>query len=448
MTSQTAAETPRSPKGWRLWYMVAVLCSTNTVAFIDRGSLQLLAPQIANDLHISDSQMGLLIGPAFAFTYLGLSVPAGMLVDRFARRRLMSMAIAFWAFATILSGFATAFLPLFLGRLAIGGGEAMGGPGSMSIIRDAVPPEKRGRSVAIWAMGANIGGAIAFLAGGAILASIGDALSVTLPLVGTLRSWQLVLMVSGLLALPVAFLMFSFPEPARTAASAGDNVGLGAAASYIASRWQVFLPLFIVNGVCIIITVGSGLWTATMFQRVFHVPRPVVGLNLGLMNLFLAMPSQFLSGIVMDWLEHRGVKNPIPLFGAVVTAVIFGLGVSFPLASDASTAWILLGFYLLIGTCTFTIGTALVARLSKRELVGKITATHFMWVGFLGTFVGGVLYPQVSDNFFAPMGEKAISYAIATVIGTLDAVAFIGYAVLMLTTRRELAKPGSGALPR
>lgn len=448
MTSQTAAETPRSPKGWRLWYMVAVLCSTNTVAFIDRGSLQLLAPQIANDLHISDSQMGLLIGPAFAFTYLGLSVPAGMLVDRFARRRLMSMAIAFWAFATILSGFATAFLPLFLGRLAIGGGEAMGGPGSMSIIRDAVPPEKRGRSVAIWAMGANIGGAIAFLAGGAILASIGDALSVTLPLVGTLRSWQLVLMVSGLLALPVAFLMFSFPEPARTAASAGDNVGLGAAASYIASRWQVFLPLFIVNGVCIIITVGSGLWTATMFQRVFHVPRPVVGLNLGLMNLFLAMPSQFLSGIVMDWLEHRGVKNPIPLFGAVVTAVIFGLGVSFPLASDASTAWILLGFYLLIGTCTFTIGTALVARLSKRELVGKITATHFMWVGFLGTFVGGVLYPQVSDNFFAPMGEKAISYAIATVIGALDAVAFIGYAVLMLTTRRELAKPGSGALPR
>ena len=448
MTSQALADTRRAPSGWRLWYMVAVLCSTNTVAFIDRGSLQLLAPQITRDLGISDSQMGLLIGPAFALTYLGLSVPAGMLVDRFARRRLMSMAITFWAFATILSGFAAAFLPLLVGRLAIGGGEAMGGPGSMSIIRDAVPPEKRGRSVAIWAMGANIGGAIAFLAGGAILASIGDALSVTLPVVGALRSWQLVLMVSGLLAIPVAFLMFSFPEPVRAAASAGDGVGLGAALSYMGSRWPVFLPLFIVNGVCIVITVGSGLWTATMFQRVFHVPRPMVGLNLGLMNLFLAMPSQFLSGIVMDWLEKRGVKNPIPLFGAIVTAVIFGLGVSFPLAGDAATAWALLGAYLLIGTCTFTIGTALVTRLSPRDMVGKISATHFMWVGFLGTFVGGVLYPGVSDAFFSAQGDKAISYAIATVIGALDVVAFLGYAVLTLTTRRELAKPGSGALPR
>ena len=297
-------------------------------------------------------------------------------------------------------------------------------------------------------MGANIGGAIAFLAGGAILASIGDALSVTLPVVGALRSWQLVLMVSGLLAIPVAFLMFSFPEPVRAAASAGDGVGLGAALSYMGSRWPVFLPLFIVNGVCIVITVGSGLWTATMFQRVFHVPRPMVGLNLGLMNLFLAMPSQFLSGIVMDWLEKRGVKNPIPLFGAIVTAVIFGLGVSFPLAGDAATAWALLGAYLLIGTCTFTIGTALVTRLSPRDMVGKISATHFMWVGFLGTFVGGVLYPGVSDAFFSAQGDKAISYAIATVIGALDVVAFLGYAVLTLTTRRELAKPGSGALPR
>lgn len=427
--------------------MVAVLCSTNTVAFIDRTSLQLLAPQITRDLGITDSQMGLLIGPAFALTYLGLSVPAGMIVDRFMRRGVMSVAIAFWAFSTMACGFANSFATLVAGRISIGAGEAFGGPGSMSIIRDGVPAEKRGRSVAIWAMGANIGGAIALIAGGAILAAIGDAPSLSLPLLGTLRSWQFVLICCGLLAIPVSLLMFSFPEPARAGTGAAGGTSVGQALAYLGSRWQVFLPLFIVNGVTIIMTVGSGLWTPTMFQRVFHLSRPEVGFTLGLMNLFLAMPSQFISGVVMDWLQKRGVKNPIPLVGAVVSVVIFGLGVSFPLAADSRSAWTLLGFYLLIGTCTFTIGTALVARLSPPNMVGKLTSIHFMWVGFLGTFIGGVLYPAVSDNFFSGVGEKAISYSISSVIGTLDVVAFLGYAILILTTRRELRKPGSGALP-
>lgn len=449
MTAQATLEraTARAPSGWRLWYMVAILCSTNTVAFIDRTSLQLLAPQIIRDLHITDSQMGLLIGPAFAITYLGLSVPAGMLIDRFARRTVMSVAITFWAFSTMACGFAGAFLPLMAGRISIGAGEAFGGPGSMSIIRDAVPADKRGRSVAIWAMGANIGGAIALIAGGAILAAIGDAPSLNVPLLGVLRSWQFVLICCGLLALPVAALIFSFPEPARTAAGADGGTTLRQALAYMGSRWTIFVPLFIVNGVTIIMTVGSGLWTPTMFQRVFHLSRPEVGFTLGLMNLFLAMPSQFLSGVIMDMLQKRGVKNPIPLVGAVVAVVIFGLGVAFPLAGDSKTAWLLLGLYLLIGTCTFTIGTALVARLSPSNMVGKITSTHFMWVGFLGTFIGGVLYPAVSDSFFAARGEAAIAWSISTVIGTLDIVAFLTYCVLILTTRSEMRKPGSGALP-
>lgn len=449
MTAQATAETmaARGPVGWRLWYMVAILCSTNTVAFIDRTSLQLLAPQIIRDLGISDSQMGLLIGPAFAITYLGLSVPAGMLVDRFARRKVMSIAITFWAFSTMACGFAGAFLPLMLGRISIGGGEAFGGPGSMSIIRDAVPADKRGRSVAIWAMGANIGGAIALIAGGAILAAIGDAPSLNVPLIGVMRSWQFVLICCGMLALPVAALIFSFPEPARTSVAAGGGTTLRQAFAYMGSRWTIFVPLFIVNGVSIIMTVGSGLWTPTMFQRVFHLSRPEVGFTLGLMNLFLAMPSQFFSGVIMDHLQKRGVRNPIPLVGAIVAVVIFGLGVSFPLAGDSKTAWTLMGFYLLIGTCTFTIGTALVARLAPADMVGKITSTHFMWVGFLGTFVGGVLFPFVSDTFFAGRGEAAIAWSISTVIGTLDIVAFVTYCILILTTRNEMRRPGSGALP-
>src|ERR1700733_5378350 len=162
-------QTARSSGGWRLWYMVAVLCSTNAVAFIDRASLPLLAQQIERDLKITDWEMGLLQGAAFVITYFGLAVPAGVLIDRFPRRQVMAAAISFWALFTMLCGFGNSFPALFLARLGIGTGETVSGPGSLSIIRDGVPADKRGRSVAIWAMGANIGASFALLAGGAIL---------------------------------------------------------------------------------------------------------------------------------------------------------------------------------------------------------------------------------------------------------------------------------------
>lgn len=446
MAMQAAVEgtgITRSPStGWRMWYMVVVLCSTNTVAFIDRASLPLLALQIERDLKISDSEMGLLIGMAFIVTYFGLAIPAGAMIDRFKRRPIMSAAIGFWAACTISCGFANSFLALFIGRIGIGAGEAFGGPGSMSIIRDGVPPEKRGRSVAIWAMGANIGASIALLAGGAILLAIGDAATVDVPLLGTIRSWQLVLICCGLLAIPVAALMFTFPEPPRRGQSTGAGGGTTVMQTlrYCATRWTVFLPLFVVNAFTIIMTVGSGLWTPLMFGRVFHLSRPEIGFTLGLMTLLLGMPSQFIAGVIMDWLQKRGVRNPIPTFGAIVTAIVFGIGVSFPLAGDSKTAWTLLGLYLLIATSTFTIGTALVARLSPPDMVGKVTSLHFLWMGLCGTLIGGQLYPGVSEVFFSWAGERAIAYSLSTVIGTLCVAAFICYLILIVTTRNEIRR--------
>ena len=107
----------------------------------------------------------------------------------------------------------------------------------------------------------------------------------------------------------------------------------------------------------------------------------------------------------------------------------------------------LLGAYLLTATCTFTIGTALVARLSPPTMVGKLTSLHFLWVGFCGTLIGGQIYPGVSEAFYAWAGDKAIAYALSTVIGALDVIAFLTYVILLMTTRGELRKPGSGALP-
>ena len=174
----------------QLWYMAAVLCLTNAVAFIDRQSLPLLVDSIKSDLQVTDTQMSYLIGLAFVLTYIGLGIPAGMLMDKYPRRVVMASGIALWSAATAWCGLVVSYWAMFIGRLGIGSGETVVGPGSISAIRDAFPEGQRNRAIGIWAMGANFGMATALLGGGAILASIGDAASVTVPLLGTVRSWQ------------------------------------------------------------------------------------------------------------------------------------------------------------------------------------------------------------------------------------------------------------------
>jgi MFS family permease len=416
----------------QLWYMAAVLCLTNAVAFIDRQSLPLLVDSIKADLQVTDTQMSYLIGLAFVLTYIGLGIPAGMLMDKYPRRVVMASGIALWSAATAWSGLVVSYWAMFIGRLGIGTGETVVGPGSISAIRDAFPEGQRNRAIGIWAMGANFGMATALLGGGAILAAIGDAASVTVPILGTIRSWQLVLICCALISLPMVFLVFTFPEPPRTGTTQFGS-GLGDTLRYMGKRWRVFVPLFLVNGITIITLVGHSLWVPAMFGRVWHLSRPEIGFTLGIMTVVFGASSQFIAGAAMDWLHQRGIKNPIPLFGAIIAAISFVPGVFMPLAPSATIAWALQGLYMLIATCMFTIGTAFIARLAPPEMSGKITAVHILWVGLAGTAIGATIFAAVSDRFF--QGPMALAYSMSMVVGVLDVIAVLFYLLLMRVTR-------------
>lgn len=419
----------------RLWYMAGLLCATNAVAFVDRSSLPLLINQIERDLQISDTQMSYLVGFAFIVAYSTISIFAGMLVDRVPRRGIIALGIALWSSATALCGFAHSYGTMFFGRFAMGAGESVVGPASMSIIRDAFPANKRGRAVGIWAMGANIGGAAALLGGGAILRFINDSALVMVPLLGTIRSWQLVLIICALAPLPLIVLLFTVAEPTRTGAPQSRGQGLGDALRYMGQRWKIFVPLFVVNGITITMLIGYSTWVPAMYGRVWHLSRPEIGLTLGVLTLVLATSSQFAAGTIMDRLQEAGVKHPIPVLGIIITILALGPGIAMPLAPGATIAWILLGCYMLISTSLFTIGTNFVTGLAPPELAGKITSIHFFWVGICGTALGPTVFAMVSDRFF--QGPAAIAYALSVVVGALGVIAMLLYATLLFVSRSE-----------
>ena len=102
------------------WYMVALMTIAYMFSFIDRYILGLLIEPIKADLGLTDTQIGLLLGPAFAIFYATMGLPLGYLADRAKRVSIVSIGIMIWSLATVASGFAQKFSHLFIARMTVG----------------------------------------------------------------------------------------------------------------------------------------------------------------------------------------------------------------------------------------------------------------------------------------------------------------------------------------
>jgi len=149
---------------------VGILVLAYALAVVDRIAIGLLVEPIKADLHISDTQMGLLQGLAFAVFYSLFGLPLGVLVDRWKRVDVLAMGIFVWSAATAACGFARSYAMLFVGRIGVGAGEATVTPAASSLIADLFHPNERSRAYGVFMVGGAIGTALSYVVGsGAII---------------------------------------------------------------------------------------------------------------------------------------------------------------------------------------------------------------------------------------------------------------------------------------
>ena len=132
------------------WYGVFVLTAIYVLSFIDRTILSLLVGPIRADLGLSDTEISLLHGFAFAIFYTTLGIPIALLADRLNRRNIIAIGVAFWSLATAACAFARSFSHLFVARICVGVGEAALSPAAYSLLADSFPPDaaqSRGRGL-------------------------------------------------------------------------------------------------------------------------------------------------------------------------------------------------------------------------------------------------------------------------------------------------------------
>ena len=227
--------------------------------FFDRQIVGILAPFIQEDLGLSNTQLGLLIGFAFALFYTVIAIPIAWLADRYNRVNILSIALATWSGFTALTGMATNFWQIGLARMGVGIGEAGGSPPSHSIISDMYPKEERAGALGVYAMGIPFGIMAAYFATASLMGSGGDV------------DWRRIFIFLGLTGIALAGLVrLTLKEPSRGAMELDDDVQIAKLPFIESLRSLLKIPAW--WAMCFGIAFGSFVsYASSAFQTKFLI---------------------------------------------------------------------------------------------------------------------------------------------------------------------------------
>lgn len=382
-------------------YTVGLLTFIYTANYVDRQIVAILLQSIKLDMGLSDTQLGLLSGLAFAIFYATLGIPIAYLADRVSRKKIIIVSLSLFSVMTIICGFAQNFIQLLLARIGVGVGEAGTSPPSHAMIADMYAPNERATPLAIFALGINIGLLIAFLVGGWVNHHYGW------------RTAFQVVALPGLLLVVIA--MFTLRDPPRGLSDgqeAQKAPPLGEVARYILHN-KTLRQLII--GSTLVVTVGYGAiaWLPTYFVRVHAMTTIEVGQILALLIGIGGGIGTALGGHFADRLGKRDVRWNLWL---IVILALVGLpfSVGAYLATDATLAIILLAFPVSIGALYFGPTLAMLHTLVRPEMRSLASAILLFINNIIGLGLGPLMIGVLSDYFSTDYGVRALPYAMVT----------------------------------
>lgn len=407
----SATDNPYAGRSIRQWWLVLVLTFAATLGAIDRQIMQLLLVPIKLDLGLTDTQVSLLYGLAFSLANVIFLLPAGLLADRTNRRNLLLAGVAVWSVMTASCGFAVNYVAMFFARAGVGFGESVIQPTGVSMLRAAIPPERRGRAFSIYAMAIMLGTALALLVGGILIRILQEGRLSGVPILGSVHPWQAVLMLLGLLGLPLLAIIAVTQEPSQSASGQTAVGSYREALAYLGRNRGIFVPLFAFNTAAGMLSLGFGAWVVPMLLRTWKLTIPQVGFTLGLMMLVGPPIGLAVVGWMMDRATRRhGVSGPLLVAMGAITLVTL-VTVSAPIWPTLQGTWILLAGVMLMGGTCFPIANTVIASVAPPPLLGRITSIQYILYGIFAGAISATLIAVVSDHLFT--GDRAIGRALS-----------------------------------
>ena len=388
--------------------VLGVLIVAYTFNFLDRQILGILAGPIKAELGLTDSQLGLMGGLAFALFYTGLGIPVAWLADRWSRTWIMTGALALWSGFTALCGFATGFWTLFLARMGVGVGEAGGVAPAYSLIADYFPKSQRARALAAYSFGIPIGSALGILFGGLIAHAI---------------DWRAAFIIVGLAGIafaPIFRLIVKEPRrgaqdepavapvpPLAEQAPAAPPPGAVALLLRKPSFWLISLGAA-ASSVC---GYGVAFWLPSFFERSLGMSLVDRSIFLGIITLVGGVIGVWAGG----WLGDRlGPKRPAAYLLVPAAAFLIALPCFFMAIQSKSLALAFVLFIIPQGLNLAWLGPVITAVQHLVPVAQRSVASAcFLFVNnLIGLGLGTWYFGAVSDALTPRFGEESLRYAI------------------------------------
>jgi len=432
--------TPPYPSAWRAGCTLAILLCAYVLSFIDRQIMTLMVGPIRADLHISDFQMGLLHGLAFALFYCFLGIPIGYQADTRCRKYIIAIGISVWSFMTALCGLAHTYGLLFLARMGVGVGEASLSPAAYSLLADSYRPERLARAMAIYTMGISIGSGIAYIVGGSVVTAVMHAGPQILPWIGEVRPWQMAFFIVGIPGLIIAAITLSLREPARQ----GIAVGAGKATApelktvlrYLRTRWRRYLPIYLVNAFFAIVGYGAFGWYPTLLIRNYAMTAGGVGLYFGVLVLVLGTLGTFCGALFTEWLGRRGYRDAhLRAVMLIALAALVPAGLV-PLMPNALMAFCLLAPAIFLLSSYFGLSITALQLVTPNQMRAVNSSLLLFVSNLVGLGFGTPLVGLITDHVFG--SDSALRYSMLMVTAVFLPLAALSAAAGLRTYRAGL----------
>ena len=394
-----------------LWTLLVVYIFN----FIDRQIVAILAEPISRDLDLSDSQLGLLTGLAFALFYATLGVPIARIADNghTNRSRLIAVCIAIWSAMTALCGVAQNFWQLLLARIGVGIGEAGCTPTAHALIADSLPPEKRASGIAFFGLGIPIGGLLGTVIGGGIAELLG---------------WRQAFFVVGLPGLLLAgFVWFFLKDPRIGRAAAKDappRLSVWASLKLLATSPAYCLVL---SGASLVafLSYGKGVWVLVYFQRTHNLTvgqtAVFVGVTLGIAGIF----GTWLGGWAADRFGRHDKRHmlTLPAIGMLVAAPILFLAYQ---TDDWRLAIVLMILPTIFNSAYYGPAYGAAQVLARPDTRAMAAAWMVFAQNLIGLGLGPLLFGALSDMLKPEYGSQSVRIVLyfAAWAGLLPALLF------------------------
>jgi predicted MFS family arabinose efflux permease len=382
-------------------YVLTMLVIVYIFNFLDRQIVTILAEPIKVDLGLSDTQIGLMSGLAFAVFYTVLGIPIARLADRANRVSIISIALVVWSGMTAVCGLAQNFLQLLAARIGVGVGEAGCSPPAHSLIADYFPPEQRASALSIYALGIPLGSILGLLAGGWIAEFYG---------------WRAAFFLVGLpgVALAVVFKL-SVREPIRGMSDALSRAPqalppLGATIrTLLGNRTMVHIAMG--GALTAFVGYGLGQWLPAFFIRTHGLGVGETATYFGLVLGVASAIGTYLGGMIADRLApgDQRMYAWIPAAGVLIAFPFFVVAL---LLDQPYVAIVVLVTPYLLNSLWLGPAFGTIQNLAPMRMRALASAILLFILNIIGLGFGPLLVGVVSDLLVGVFGDQSLRYSI------------------------------------